>query len=1133
MLCSHGRPRRCKLRSIQRLIGLSLACVLTTGGLVNGESRTPIGNEKYDDANANLFLDSELTFITITMAPADLQAMIDNPYSDDYKLCSVHFVNSRIDEVVSDVAIRPRGNTSRSAIKKSWKLKFNEFVPGREFHGVEKLNLNGEHNDPSIIRSKLSWDLLRAMGVAASRANHVHVTINDGSIVEGVFISVEQVDDEFVDAWFGNSEGNLYKCLYKGDRADLRYVSPGLPQTYQNLGGGETYQEENNEEDPDYSDLAEFIAFINNTDSAAFAAGIVERFSVDNFLRAMAADVVIGQWDNYWYGANNYYLFHNEDTGRFEYIPYDYDNTYGVDFLGIDWATRPWDTWGNGGYGSSGGQLPPLIQRILDIPAYEAQYRRYLQQAIGATEGGSSPAVTEYTDTVGDLYAGLGPHYDIVSVKLSNDATNLYIDLQLNGPVNAGGDTGNGEYVFLFNTRTGGSTSNPWGRLINATVLHDFFMGSWPDGGGGTLLYERTGGSWSQRGSVSIDLSSAAGGLICYSIPLSKLEVEEDDVFTFDVASTGGGSDPGYDHLSNPNMATPNGSTPSTPGPYLSYTVREATLSGGGDGPFTLSQVEAKIDAIKAMIDPYAFQGSYSNGNMDWTYDADDFDDSYTLPTSYRNWDWGWDWGLKPFISTRTSYLLSAVPAPAALPALYINEMLADNNGINADEMGQFEDWVEIHNAGETAVDLGGMYLTDDPAQPKAWQFPAGTTVAAGGFLLVWCDDDPTDGPLHATFKLAKEGEGVGLFHDDDHGTVLIDYASFPAVGVNVSYGRYPDGAEDFGFMTTVTPGAANAGHNTPPLFENTARAPTGPTSLDTVWITSRVTDADGTIASVTLTYDAGAGSQAVGMFDDGGHHDGAASDKVYGSSIPPHAPGTSVTYYLTATDDDGAVYHDPAEAPGETYAYVIGYAPPPLFINEYMADNDGMIEDPDEPGEYADWFEIYNAGDAAVDLAGMYLTDKLDNPTKYLVPSSVIVPAGGLVIFWADEDSGQGPTHTNFKLSASGESIGLFDSLAMGNQQIDAVTFGAQATDVSEGRFGDGMECIRIQAIATPGATNLPVYGDQDDDGVVNGLDITIFVDTLLAETPDPPAIEHADLNCDNVADELDLPAFLGALLN
>ncbi len=307
---------------------------------------------------------------------------------------------------------------------------------------MEKFNINGEHNDVSITRSKLSWDLFNRMHVPSPRAAHVYLKINDGAQVEGVFINVEQIDDEFIAAWFGEDTGNLYKCLYKGEKADLRYVSPGTAATYENLGGGETYQEENNEDSPDYTDLAQFIDFINNTDDATFAAGIIDWFSVDNFLRVMAVDVAIGNWDNYWYGSNNYYLYHDQETDRFEYIPYDMDNTYGVDFFGIDWANRSYATWGDGGYGSTGGQLPPLVRRILNIPEYEEQYRRYLRELVGVVTGGGSGDIewSSYTDTVGDIYAGApGGFYDITSVGVGNDANDLYVTIRVNGGICPGG----------------------------------------------------------------------------------------------------------------------------------------------------------------------------------------------------------------------------------------------------------------------------------------------------------------------------------------------------------------------------------------------------------------------------------------------------------------------------------------------------------------------------------------------------------------------------------------------------------------------------------------------------------------------------------------------------------------------
>ena len=112
-----------------------------------------------------------------------------------------------INETVDSIGFRLRGNTSREAAKKSFKVSFNTFVSGREFYGVDKLNLNGEHNDPSIIRSKLCFDHYKTIGMTATRANHVEVYINGQYY--GLYISVEHIDDEFLNKNFGDDTGNL------------------------------------------------------------------------------------------------------------------------------------------------------------------------------------------------------------------------------------------------------------------------------------------------------------------------------------------------------------------------------------------------------------------------------------------------------------------------------------------------------------------------------------------------------------------------------------------------------------------------------------------------------------------------------------------------------------------------------------------------------------------------------------------------------------------------------------------------------------------------------------------------------------------------------------------------------------
>jgi len=143
------------------------------------------------------------------------------------------------------------------------------------------------------------------------------------------------------------------------------------------------------------------------------------------------------------------------------------------------------------------------------------------------------------------------------------------------------------------------------------------------------------------------------------------------------------------------------------------------------------------------------------------------------------------------------------------------------------------------------------------------------------------------------------------------------------------------------------------------------------------------------------------------------------------------------------------------------------------LYINEFMADNDTTIQDPDGNGGYPDWIELYNAGDVVVDLSGMYLTDDLSQPKKWRIPNGVSINAGGYLIFWADNDPDQGDTHTTFKLTSGGEDVGLFDTDANGNAAIDTLTFGVQTADVSFGRIPDGMGAWQALTTPTPGGSN------------------------------------------------------------
>jgi hypothetical protein len=128
------------------------------------------------------------------------------------------------------------------------------------------------------------------------------------------------------------------------------------------------------------------------------------------------------------------------------------------------------------------------------------------------------------------------------------------------------------------------------------------------------------------------------------------------------------------------------------------------------------------------------------------------------------------------------------------------------------------------------------------------------------------------------------------------------------------------------------------------------------------------------------------------------------------------------------------------------------------------------MLLDPARPGEFSDWIELYNAGPTSVDLSGKFLTDDLGDPRKFRIPIGLSIPAGGFALFYADNDPGQGPFHTNFGLNRTGESIGLFDSDANNNVPLDAVTFGSQIADVSLRRYPDGGATWGMSLTPSPG---------------------------------------------------------------
>jgi hypothetical protein len=260
--------------------------------------------------------------------------------------------------------------------------------------------------------------------------------------------------------------------------------------------------------------------------------------------------------------------------------------------------------------------------------------------------------------------------------------------------------------------------------------------------------------------------------------------------------------------------------------------------------------------------------------------------------------------------------------------------------------------------------------------------------------------------------------------------------------------------------VAQVAPSISNVAYST------VAGAWTPPNETQTAQVTAQVSSSNG-IYQVTLYYANGLAGNftPVTMYDDGAHQDGAAADGIYGGTIPAQTAGSWVRFYVEATANNtakSAAYY-PVGAEHDVLIYIVPAQlaqASDVVINEVGASNATTMAD--EAGEYDDWIELYNKSANAIDISGYYLTDNPVNLDKWAIPTGTVMPPYSYMVFWADEDSSQGPRHCNFKISASGETIMLINS----NIQIaDSVILGQQATDMGYARVPNGTGNFVIQA--------------------------------------------------------------------
>lgn len=652
-----------------------------------------------------LYSDTTVARIDITINPVSLQWIYDHVQSDSEHYASMHYTNSFINETVDSIGFRIRGNTSRDSDKKSFKISFNTFIQGREFYGVDKLNLNGEHNDPSIIRSKLCFDLFKDIGMIASRAIHAAVYINGQYY--GLYISVEHIDDEFLKKNFEDPSGNLWKCLYP---ADLVYLGDD-PSLYQaEPGGRPIYELTTNEEISDYSQLARLIKIINNTPDDLLPDSLEKVLSVPEVLKYIAMNILTGSWDDYWSLMNNYYLYHNPSEDKFYWIPYDYDNTFGIDWFGIEWMNA--DPY-NFPQVASGQR--PLATRLLENMQYRNLYTHFLEF---------------YRNNVFKLSLWENRIDSIKNLITPFAEDDVYRTM---------------DYGFTMNDFLDSYSALPYSNQHVKKGLKQYINQRY-----NTLPY-------------FLEYISGAPPVV-YDIKWTPEIPLKDDSIYVQAAS--------YSYEG------------------LSEVLIHFTKTGSG------------ITEIYPMSFQPAVQTKIIEEADRWTGVIPPLGDGNS--GSFRIFIK--DINNKSVLYPRHKSIF--IGSPVTLNNLVINEICADNDNVISDEADEFDDWLEIHNPTAQDIDLSGMYLTDRSDNLIKWQFPSGISIDAGGYIVIWCDEDQEQGNLHTNFALSADGEFIALTSAD--GITVIDSLSFSAIATDVSYARYPDAGDSWQYFNPPTPGSPN-----------------------------------------------------------------------------------------------------------------------------------------------------------------------------------------------------------------------------------------------------------------------------------------------------------------------------------
>lgn len=305
------------------------------------------------------------------------------------------------------VGIRFKGNSSlqtsweQGILKLAFKLDFDEFeddypqIDNQRFYGFKKFSLKNNYGDKSFLREKVAADVFKNAGLAVSNTAFYTLYIDHGNGPEyfGLYTLVEEVDNTVIDTQFSSDDGNLYKP----EEGSANFVEG----TFDELN----FEKKTNEDDEDWSDIIGLFSALHDenrtTDPVSWRAGLESVFNVDVFIKYLAVNEIIQNWDTYGKMTHNFYLYNDPDTSILTWIPWDNNEALQTGKMGgalaLDFSNLQESAW-------------PLIENIYADEVYKTQYDAYLQEVI------SGAFDTDLIDYLYDTYSNLIEPYATTEV---------------------------------------------------------------------------------------------------------------------------------------------------------------------------------------------------------------------------------------------------------------------------------------------------------------------------------------------------------------------------------------------------------------------------------------------------------------------------------------------------------------------------------------------------------------------------------------------------------------------------------------------------------------------------------------------------------------------------------------------